>query len=318
MKKYIVIGLLLMLGKGMATTGIPLDTEICKPGMGVEVEKGNASVGIKERGSYCNVEVGGDSVDIFGLKSDYCIEGPLDDGCEESPGVEIPSGTEKSDTSKTGKMPDGLKWYEVPGALGGGRYSRRSDSCVYRSNFSSSTPSSSVFSSLSACSPGGSSSGGNAQSPKKDPKQLEKDIKKDQALFDKALPLIQADCKSIHCETNYGGYDTRADTRFTSFRTPSRSGSGSHPEVVFKFAVDEHVTSIVLQAGFSKDPSSPLILTNESVVAYAGEDGKIMSFTYPPGITFKDKSAIEASIRTTLERVSGIIEDIRRRLNTRF
>ncbi|MFN8510081.1 MAG: hypothetical protein U0Z75_05920 [Deinococcaceae bacterium] len=194
MKKYIVIGLLLMVGKGMATTGIPLDTEICKPGMGVEVEKGNASVGIKERGSYCNVEVGGDSVDIFGLKSDYCIEGPLDDGCEESPGVEKPSGTGKSDTSKTGKMPDGLKWYEVPGALGGGRYSRRSDSCVYRSNFFSSTPSSSVFSSLSACSgsPAGRSVKGSAYSPKLD-NPLNNGLSNDLfiAVID-ALPALQS------------------------------------------------------------------------------------------------------------------------------
>ncbi|MFN8509984.1 MAG: hypothetical protein U0Z75_05415 [Deinococcaceae bacterium] len=79
MRRYIVIGLLLMCGKGMATTGIPTDVEVCSAGVLTKGDQGSAGVLIKE-GKYCERELNEDASKVV----IFTLDGGSDPSCEDT------------------------------------------------------------------------------------------------------------------------------------------------------------------------------------------------------------------------------------------
>ncbi|MFN8510090.1 MAG: hypothetical protein U0Z75_05965 [Deinococcaceae bacterium] len=179
MRRYIVIGLLLMLGKGMAATGIPTDVEVCSAGVLTQGDQGNAGVLIKE-GKYCERELNEDASKVV----IFTLDGGSDPSCEDTGECtdviiepkDPPTGGSGGSGGTSGS--DWLNKMLIPKR--GTPYRNRAlgFDCVSSTSFSP------VFSSLSGCS--GSPAGRDDQpkSPKPEPEPKRYSIEKLSALID--------------------------------------------------------------------------------------------------------------------------------------
>ena len=166
MRKYIVIGLLLMCGKGIAATGIPTDVEVCSAGVLTQGDQGNAGVLIKE-GKYCERELNEDASKVV----IFTLDGGSDPSCEKNGKCtkviiepkDPPTGGSGGSGGTSGS--DWLNKMLIPKRGTPYRNRDKGFDCVSSTSFSP------VFSSLGGCSGSPAGHDDKPKSPKPEPKE---------------------------------------------------------------------------------------------------------------------------------------------------